>query len=184
MTRRSADDGDQVALLHHVPLVDGQLGEGAIGLGDDRDLHLHRLEDHQGVALGDGVARLGDDLPDVGHHLGADLVGHRGTPPRRAVGQRHPITDRPWVSPGGPDAPTTIGPGNMPRTGVRPWPRSLARRRPARRARRTTASAPTAEALVAVAETTKGPATAGPFVTIGATGGTPGSPPGPRAGRA
>ena len=48
--------------------------------GDGRlhwDLHLHRLEDDQRVALGDGLTRLDVHLPDVRSDLGMDF-GHVG----------------------------------------------------------------------------------------------------------
>ena len=42
-----------------------------------RDLHLHRLEDDQRVALGDALTRLDVHLPDVRGDLGMDF-GHVG----------------------------------------------------------------------------------------------------------
>jgi hypothetical protein len=52
------------------------LGDHAGAFGQDRDLHLHRLEDHQGVTVVDLIAFLRDDLPHVRDHLRADL-SHR-----------------------------------------------------------------------------------------------------------
>src|SRR3954453_19611109 len=72
----SLDDRDHVAFLHDVALVDPQLLDGAPALRRYRDLHLHRLEDDQGVALLDAVAGADHDFPDIGHHLGADFLGH------------------------------------------------------------------------------------------------------------
>ncbi len=56
-------------------------------LGQHRDLHLHRLEYHQRVAIGDVVALGGDDLPHIGDHFRADL-GHAHLPlePSRPAG--------------------------------------------------------------------------------------------------
>src|ERR1700733_16154128 len=68
------DDGDEVALLDDVALGDGQLGEDPAALGQDRDLHLHRLEDDQRVTVFYGVALGGYDLPDVGDHFRVDLA--------------------------------------------------------------------------------------------------------------
>jgi len=57
-------------------------------LGRHRDLHLHRLEDHDLVALGDQLTLIDDDLPDVCGDLRSDLVhgaersGERGGDPR------------------------------------------------------------------------------------------------------
>src|SRR4029078_11995684 len=43
------DDGDDVAFLDHVAWRDGDLADHSIHLGQHGDLHLHRLEQHQGV---------------------------------------------------------------------------------------------------------------------------------------
>ena len=48
---------------------------GAGGLGDHRDLHLHRLQQHDGVAGRDRVARRHGHAHHVRHHLREDL-GH------------------------------------------------------------------------------------------------------------
>jgi hypothetical protein len=53
-----------------------QLGDHARTLGQDRDLHLHRLEDDQGVAVLYVIPLGRDHLPHVGDHLRADL-SHR-----------------------------------------------------------------------------------------------------------
>ena len=74
--RRSGDDGDQVALLDDVALGDVHLGDNARPLGQDRDLHLHRLEDHQGVTVVDVITFRRDHLPHVRDHLRADF-SHR-----------------------------------------------------------------------------------------------------------
>ena len=68
---------------HDVALLDLVLGDDAHFLHDgivrsrDRDLHLHRLEDDELVALGDSSPGFDTDLPHVGGDLGADL-GHGG----------------------------------------------------------------------------------------------------------
>src|SRR5215218_3637409 len=47
------DGGDEVALLEDLALGDVQVLHGAGPLGEDGDLHLHRLEDDEWVAGGD-----------------------------------------------------------------------------------------------------------------------------------
>src|SRR5271165_5934210 len=74
---RLADDGDQVPFLDHVALRDVHLGDHARAFGQDRDLHLHRLEDHQGVTVVDVIAFRRNHLPHVRDHLRADF-SHRG----------------------------------------------------------------------------------------------------------
>src|SRR5204863_9187227 len=59
----SVQDDQRVALVHRLPLLDEDLLDGPVVLGLHRHLHLHRLEDHHGVALGDAVADLDLDLP-------------------------------------------------------------------------------------------------------------------------
>ena len=71
---RLFDNGDQVALLDDVALGHGQPRERARVLGEHRDLHLHGLQNHQRVTIGDGVALGRHDLPDVRHHLRPDLA--------------------------------------------------------------------------------------------------------------
>jgi STAS domain len=69
----SADLGDQLVFLNDVALGHVELGDGAALLGEDGDLHLHRLEDDESVAVIDVVA-LGDQhLPHVRDHLRADF---------------------------------------------------------------------------------------------------------------
>src|SRR4051795_11917806 len=76
--------GDRLALrapdLLDPPLV----------LGLDRHLHLHRLEDHDRVALLHGVADLDLDLPHGAGDVRLD-VAHEGAPPLGAVA-RYPAT--------------------------------------------------------------------------------------------
>src|SRR4051812_7814108 len=70
---RSAKDHESVALRDGLPLLARDLRDGAVVLGLDRHLHLHRLEDHERVALFHFVADLALDLPhgpgDVGLHV-------------------------------------------------------------------------------------------------------------------
>src|SRR5699024_2040558 len=63
---------DDVALVH----VDG--GHGAVLGGDDLVLHLHGLQDHQGVAGLDGSAGLDLDVQDVAGHGRLDRHGAGG----------------------------------------------------------------------------------------------------------
>src|SRR5256885_10819071 len=87
---RLVDDRDQVALLDDIALVDRELLDHPVGLGEYRALHLQRLENGQGVALGTLVPGAGDHLPHVGHHLGPDLLGHRPASLLFALGRRTP----------------------------------------------------------------------------------------------
>jgi len=86
------DDSDEVVLLHHVAFLDGDLGERSGGLGEHRDLHLHGLEDHHGVALADELALVANDLQHIGHHLGVDLLGHRTIPALDGTAFGNPTT--------------------------------------------------------------------------------------------
>src|SRR5438105_10716945 len=64
------EDNERVSLGDRLTLLDQNLLDHAWILGLDRHLHLHRLEDHDGVALLHAVADLDLDLPhgpgDVG----------------------------------------------------------------------------------------------------------------------
>src|SRR5580692_9182177 len=85
----SVDDGDQVAFLDYVAFGDVHAGDRAGAFGDDRDLHLHRLEDDQGVAVVDLITFGRDHFPHVRDHLRADLSHRRllsVTPGRLARG--------------------------------------------------------------------------------------------------
>jgi hypothetical protein len=72
----SGDTGDQVTLLDYLALFDREFLDDPRALGEDRDLHLHRFEHHEGVALGDDVTPRGDHLHHVRDHLGAQFFGH------------------------------------------------------------------------------------------------------------
>src|SRR3954453_10406904 len=52
----SLEDDERVALGDRLALLHEDLLDGALVLGLDRHLHLHRLEDRDGVALLDAVA--------------------------------------------------------------------------------------------------------------------------------
>src|SRR5918996_1390988 len=73
---RSPDNGDDVAFLNDTALADVEFrhlaGRGRL----HGDLHLHRLENADGVALLYLLTDRDDHLPDVGHHLGNDLLAH------------------------------------------------------------------------------------------------------------
>src|SRR5690606_38228675 len=66
-------DDQDVALVHRRALGAADLRHRAGLLGLHGDLHLHGLEDDDGVALLDGVADRDLDLPDVRGHRGLDL---------------------------------------------------------------------------------------------------------------
>src|SRR5215217_3630596 len=57
-------DHQRVALGHGLALFALDLLDGALVLGLDRHLHLHRLEDDQRVALRDVLSDRALDLPD------------------------------------------------------------------------------------------------------------------------
>src|SRR5689334_19936813 len=84
----SGDLRYQVTLLDDGALGDGDLGDRTVHLRDHRDLHLHRLQDHQRVAVLDGVTLGHQHLVDVGHHLRAYLFGHRRSSPSDSSGPR------------------------------------------------------------------------------------------------
>src|SRR5438552_2211734 len=69
----SGEDDQHVALVDGLALLAADLGDRAVVLGLDRDLHLHRLEDHQRVALVDLVTDRDLDLPDVAGDVGLDV---------------------------------------------------------------------------------------------------------------
>ena len=68
--------GLELALADRLPLFDGDLLDRAGVLGLDRHLHLHRLEDDDGVVEIDLVADGDLDLPDRSGDVGRD-VRHR-----------------------------------------------------------------------------------------------------------
>src|SRR5436190_23020745 len=67
------EDNERVALRHRFALGDADLLDHAGVLGLDRHLHLHRLEDHHGVALLHVVADLDLDLPHGARDVGLDF---------------------------------------------------------------------------------------------------------------
>src|SRR6266576_2983013 len=66
-------DDERIALVHGLALLAEDLLHGALVLGLDRHLHLHRLEDDHGVALGDLVADGDLDLPHGPRDVGWDV---------------------------------------------------------------------------------------------------------------
>src|SRR3954449_10839054 len=67
------EDDKRVALRNRLALLAEDLLHGAVVLGLDGHLHLHRLEDHDGVALGDLLADLDLDLPDGARDVCLDV---------------------------------------------------------------------------------------------------------------
>ena len=106
---RSLKDDEDVALLHDVTGLDADLDDGARLLGDDGDLHLHRLEQDEFVTGLDALADAHRDGVDVRDEVGCDvLCAHasivaearcyprvRGVKPTRPFVE--PVTG--WVSP-------------------------------------------------------------------------------------
>src|SRR5947209_3507035 len=74
------EDNEGVALGHRLTLLAEDLLHHTLVLGLDGHLHLHRLEDDDGVALLHGVADLDFDLPDGSGDVGLD-VGQRAASP-------------------------------------------------------------------------------------------------------
>src|SRR5438552_701169 len=69
----SVEDDEDVALAYRLPLLHLDLADDATILGLDRHLHLHRLEDHDRVALVDRVARCDLDLPHGAGYVRLDV---------------------------------------------------------------------------------------------------------------
>src|SRR5690348_7814081 len=77
------EDDERVALVHRLALLAEDLLDGARVLRLDGHLHLHRLEDDDGVALGDLLPDRALDLPhgpgdvrfDVSHGQGRYVAG-------------------------------------------------------------------------------------------------------------
>src|SRR6516164_5855982 len=83
---RSLKDYERVALGHRLPLLDADLAHDSRILRLDGHLHLHRLQDHDRVALVDAVADLDLDLPYGAGDVSLDL-GQAVDPP--VVGAQH-----------------------------------------------------------------------------------------------
>ena len=71
--------------------------DGARLLGQDRDLHLHRLQDDQGVTVIDAIALGRDHLPHVRDHLRANL-SHGDSCLCCLAGVAPPSGDASWLS--------------------------------------------------------------------------------------
>src|SRR5882757_4018600 len=69
---------EDVAFAHRLALRATDLAHLAVVLGLDRDLHLHRLKDDDGVALADRVADRDLDFPDVAGDVCLDVRHRRG----------------------------------------------------------------------------------------------------------
>ena len=67
------DHDQRVAVVDDIALRDHHLGDGAGHLGEHRDLHLHRFQDHDGIVRGNPRA----DLDLDGHHR-RDEFGDNG----------------------------------------------------------------------------------------------------------
>ena len=81
--------------VHRLALLDEDLGDGAVVLGLDGHLHLHRLQDHDRVALCDLVPDGDLDLPHGARDVGLDL--RHASPPDRV--SRHDIDTRSTAAP-------------------------------------------------------------------------------------
>src|SRR5437879_4410284 len=68
----SLDHGDHVALGHRSAFGYAELAHGSVFRRGDRDLGLHRLEDHEGVTFVHVLTGGDTDLPHVRHHVGKD----------------------------------------------------------------------------------------------------------------
>src|SRR4029450_11636000 len=81
----SVDNRQAVSFLYDVTLSDVDLSDRARLLGKYRYLHLHRLQQRDGVTGIDLVPGRDHDLDDVRHEVGDDLLGHRLLLGRRVV---------------------------------------------------------------------------------------------------
>src|SRR5262245_2193572 len=82
------DQRDAVALLHGLTGLHVELPNDTGRLGDDRDLHLHRFQNADLVALGDHLPLFDDDLPDVRGDLRSDFGHGPGSYARETAGTR------------------------------------------------------------------------------------------------
>src|SRR5690348_2431716 len=69
---------EDVAFTDRLALLAEDLLDDAVVFGLDRDLHLHGLEDDDGVAVGHLVAYRNLDLPDVAGDVCLDVCHGRG----------------------------------------------------------------------------------------------------------
>ena len=72
-----ADDGEQVTVLNLRVGRNCNRRDRAGAWRFDGDLHLHGLQNHEDVALGDKGARFNEHLPDIGSELGVYVQGVR-----------------------------------------------------------------------------------------------------------
>ena len=68
------DERDQIAFLNHVLGLHMEFPDNPRDLGHHGYLHLHGLEDDDLVALGDHLAFIDDNLPNIRGDLSPDLV--------------------------------------------------------------------------------------------------------------
>src|SRR4051794_4950993 len=138
---------ERVALVHRLALLAQDLLDGALVLGLHGHLHLHGLEDHDGVALVDLVPDRALDLPhgpgdvrfDVSHGRGRYVA--RWTPSSSSAPAMRPTGCPPrwprWRAPSrarGSSWPTTARPTRPRRWRARPARRSSRSRGPSARA--------------------------------------------------
>src|ERR1700754_1756353 len=71
-----ADHRDEVTGLDDIANGHTHLADRACHFRQHGDFHLHRLQQHHGVALADLVALVNHDLEHTGHDLGANILGH------------------------------------------------------------------------------------------------------------
>src|SRR5579875_696899 len=99
------DDRDHVTPADRGPLGHSELGDGAVLVGRDRVLHLHSLEDANGLACLDRVADRDQDPDDGPLHGNGDRPGAGGAgrrapvPPGDRSGNLRPWRRRPQASP-------------------------------------------------------------------------------------
>src|SRR5436305_5027071 len=71
--RALLEDNERLALRDRLPFFAADLLHDPGVLGFDWHLHLHRFQDHDRVALCDGIPDLDLDLPDGARDMGLDL---------------------------------------------------------------------------------------------------------------
>src|ERR1700737_4142434 len=77
--RELFDLGEDGALGDRRPGLDGEPGDGAVLVGGDRVLHLHRLEDHDQIAGADLLALFDRNLDNSALHRRGDSVARGGS---------------------------------------------------------------------------------------------------------
>src|SRR5690606_30701417 len=95
-TERVVDLDDRITLLDDLALGDQDARDVPVARRNDRDLHLHRLEDHERITGADLVALTDQDLPDVADDLGL-RVDHRCSIRRIAATRRSRVSSG-WMT--------------------------------------------------------------------------------------